>query len=114
MGASPGTLASYKRRGEPYVEYVHIEVSIRRRVLVFATRGVAQLAGAGVAARRLECIGQQCCRRNGANNRAQQAHTHIDERTVDVKQRLRKLLAKPGYNACIQTVRGFGYRFIAR
>jgi two-component system phosphate regulon response regulator PhoB len=42
-------------------------------------------------------------------------HTHIDERTVDVNvQRLRKILAKPGYNACIQTVRGFGYRFIER
>jgi two-component system phosphate regulon response regulator PhoB len=39
----------------------------------------------------------------------------IDERTVDVNvQRLRKILAKPGYDACIQTVRGFGYRFIER
>jgi two-component system phosphate regulon response regulator PhoB len=39
----------------------------------------------------------------------------IDERTVDVNvQRLRKVLAKPGYEACIQTVRGFGYRFIER
>jgi two-component system phosphate regulon response regulator PhoB len=39
----------------------------------------------------------------------------IDERTVDVNvQRLRKLLAKPGYEACIQTVRGFGYRFIEK
>jgi two-component system, OmpR family, phosphate regulon response regulator PhoB len=39
----------------------------------------------------------------------------IDERTVDVNvQRLRKLLAKPGYEACIQTVRGFGYRFTER
>jgi two-component system, OmpR family, phosphate regulon response regulator PhoB len=39
----------------------------------------------------------------------------IDERTVDVNvQRLRKILAKPGYGACIQTVRGFGYRFIVR
>jgi two-component system, OmpR family, phosphate regulon response regulator PhoB len=39
----------------------------------------------------------------------------IDERTVDVNvQRLRKILAKPGYQACIQTVRGFGYRFIVR
>lgn len=39
----------------------------------------------------------------------------IDERTVDVNvQRLRKTLAKPGYDACIQTVRGFGYRFIER
>jgi two-component system phosphate regulon response regulator PhoB len=40
-------------------------------------------------------------------------HHDIDERTVDVNvQRLRKILAKPGYEACIQTVRGFGYRFI--
>ena len=39
----------------------------------------------------------------------------IDERTVDVNvQRLRKILAKPGVAACIQTVRGFGYRFIGR
>ena len=39
----------------------------------------------------------------------------IDERTVDVNvQRLRKILTEPGYQACIQTVRGFGYRFIER
>jgi two-component system phosphate regulon response regulator PhoB len=39
----------------------------------------------------------------------------IDERTVDVNvQRLRKILAQPGYEDCIQTVRGFGYRFIER
>ena len=39
----------------------------------------------------------------------------IDERTVDVNvQRLRKILARPGIEACIQTVRGFGYRFIER
>jgi two-component system phosphate regulon response regulator PhoB len=38
----------------------------------------------------------------------------IEERTVDVNvQRLRKILAKPGYEGCIQTVRGFGYRFVA-
>jgi two-component system phosphate regulon response regulator PhoB len=37
----------------------------------------------------------------------------IDERTVDVNvQRLRKILAQPGVAACIQTVRGFGYRFV--
>jgi two-component system, OmpR family, phosphate regulon response regulator PhoB len=37
----------------------------------------------------------------------------IDERTVDVNvQRLRKILAAPGYEHCIQTVRGFGYRFM--
>jgi two-component system phosphate regulon response regulator PhoB len=36
----------------------------------------------------------------------------IDERTVDVNvQRLRKILADPGYGSYIQTVRGFGYRF---
>jgi two-component system, OmpR family, phosphate regulon response regulator PhoB len=36
----------------------------------------------------------------------------VDERTVDVNvQRLRKILAEPGYEAYIQTVRGFGYRF---
>jgi two-component system, OmpR family, phosphate regulon response regulator PhoB len=38
----------------------------------------------------------------------------VDERTVDVNvQRLRKILEQPGYGACIQTVRGFGYRFVA-
>jgi len=38
--------------------------------------------------------------------------SEVDERTVDVNvQRLRKILAKPGYEAYIQTVRGFGYRF---
>ena len=43
------------------------------------------------------------------------ANAGIDERTVDVNvQRLRKILAKPGYEMCIQTVRGFGYRFIER
>jgi len=37
----------------------------------------------------------------------------IDERTVDVNvQRLRKILAQAGYEACIQTVRGFGYRLV--
>lgn len=42
-------------------------------------------------------------------------NAEIDERTVDVNvQRLRKILAPPGYEACIQTVRGFGYRFIER
>jgi len=36
----------------------------------------------------------------------------VDERTVDVNvQRLRKILAEPGYETYIQTVRGFGYRF---
>lgn len=36
----------------------------------------------------------------------------VDERTVDVNvQRLRKILGGIGYEAYIQTVRGFGYRF---
>ena len=36
----------------------------------------------------------------------------VNERTVDVNvQRVRKLLAEPGYEAYIQTVRGIGYRF---
>jgi two-component system, OmpR family, phosphate regulon response regulator PhoB len=40
------------------------------------------------------------------------ADSQIDERTVDVHvQRLRKILTGPGYEAHIQTVRGFGYRF---
>ena len=38
--------------------------------------------------------------------------TEVDERTVDVNvQRLRKILSERGYEAYIQTVRGFGYRF---
>jgi two-component system, OmpR family, phosphate regulon response regulator PhoB len=37
----------------------------------------------------------------------------IDQRTVDVNvQRLRKILATPGIDGIIQTVRGFGYRFV--
>jgi two-component system, OmpR family, phosphate regulon response regulator PhoB len=40
--------------------------------------------------------------------------SEVDERTVDVNvQRLRKILTEPGYEAYIQTVRGFGYRFSA-
>jgi two-component system phosphate regulon response regulator PhoB len=40
--------------------------------------------------------------------------SEVDERTVDVNvQRLRKILAEPGYESYIQTVRGFGYRFSA-
>jgi two-component system, OmpR family, phosphate regulon response regulator PhoB len=36
----------------------------------------------------------------------------VDERTVDVNvQRLRRILSEPGFEAYIQTVRGFGYRF---
>jgi two-component system phosphate regulon response regulator PhoB len=38
----------------------------------------------------------------------------VDERTVDVNvQRLRKILADPGYETYIQTVRGLGYRFMS-
>jgi two-component system phosphate regulon response regulator PhoB len=38
----------------------------------------------------------------------------LDSHTVDVSvQRLRKILSDPGYEAYIQTVRGFGYRFAA-
>jgi len=38
--------------------------------------------------------------------------SEIDERTVDVHvQRLRKILSEVGYEAHVQTVRGFGYRF---
>jgi two-component system, OmpR family, phosphate regulon response regulator PhoB len=38
--------------------------------------------------------------------------SEVDERTVDVNmQRLRKALSEAGYEAYIQTIRGFGYRF---
>jgi two-component system phosphate regulon response regulator PhoB len=38
--------------------------------------------------------------------------SEVDERTVDVNmQRLRKALSQQGYEAYIQTIRGFGYRF---
>src|SRR6266403_2272185 len=38
----------------------------------------------------------------------------VDQRTVDVNmQRLRKALSEAGYEAYIQTIRGFGYRFAA-
>lgn len=38
--------------------------------------------------------------------------SEVDERTVDVNvQRLRKILIDSGYEAYVQTVRGFGYRF---
>lgn len=38
--------------------------------------------------------------------------TEVDERTVDVNvQRLRKILSESGFEAYVQTVRGFGYRF---
>ena len=40
--------------------------------------------------------------------------SEVDERTVDVNmQRLRKALSEAGYEAYIQTIRGFGYRFAA-
>ena len=40
--------------------------------------------------------------------------SEVDERTVDVNvQRLRKILAQPGCESYIQTIRGFGYRFAA-
>ncbi|HEY3657691.1 MAG TPA: response regulator transcription factor [Steroidobacteraceae bacterium] len=39
-------------------------------------------------------------------------YTEVDERTVDVNvQRLRKILSESGFEAYLQTVRGFGYRF---
>ena len=40
--------------------------------------------------------------------------SEVDVRTVDVNmQRLRKALSQQGYEAYIQTIRGFGYRFAA-
>ena len=42
------------------------------------------------------------------------SNVYIDERTIDVHiRRLRKALAVHGYDAYVQTVRGFGYRFTA-
>ena len=42
------------------------------------------------------------------------ATDQINERTVDVNiQRLRKFLSQPGHGAHIETIRGFGYRYIA-
>jgi hypothetical protein len=39
-------------------------------------------------------------------------NTYVEERTVDVHiLRLRKALASGGYDRCVQTVRGAGYRF---
>jgi two-component system phosphate regulon response regulator PhoB len=41
-------------------------------------------------------------------------NAYLEERTVDVHiRRLRKALAPTGHSHCVQTVRGFGYRFIA-
>lgn len=40
------------------------------------------------------------------------ANVYIDERTVDVHiRRLRNAISVQGYSECVQTVRGFGYRF---
>lgn len=40
------------------------------------------------------------------------ANVYIDERTIDVHiRRLRKAISINGYENCVQTVRGFGYRF---
>ena len=40
------------------------------------------------------------------------SNVYIEERTIDVHiRRLRKALAPHGYDHCVQTVRGFGYRF---
>lgn len=42
------------------------------------------------------------------------ANVYLDERTIDVHiRRLRKALSMNGYDVCIQTVRGHGYRFSA-
>ncbi len=50
--------------------------------------------------------------RNQLLNNVWGANVYIDERTIDVHiRRLRKALSVDGYENCIQTVRGFGYRF---
>jgi two-component system, OmpR family, phosphate regulon response regulator PhoB len=50
--------------------------------------------------------------RNQLLNRVWGGDSEVDERTVDVNvQRLRRILSEQGYEAYIQTVRGFGYRF---
>ncbi len=50
--------------------------------------------------------------RNQLLNNVWGANVFIDERTIDVHiGRLRKAIAHRGYDACVQTVRGFGYRF---
>lgn len=50
--------------------------------------------------------------RNQLLNNVWGANVYIDERTIDVHiRRLRKALSIDGYENCIQTVRGFGYRF---
>ncbi len=50
--------------------------------------------------------------RNQLLNNVWGANVYIDERTIDVHiRRLRKALQKSGYDVCVQTVRGFGYRF---
>ncbi|MEO6696820.1 MAG: winged helix-turn-helix domain-containing protein, partial [Gammaproteobacteria bacterium] len=43
------------------------------------------------------------------------SNVYVEERTVDVHiRRLRKVLQDYGYESCIQTVRGSGYRFSTR
>lgn len=50
--------------------------------------------------------------RNQLLNNVWGSNVYIDERTIDVHiRRLRKALSNRGYDACVQTVRGFGYRF---
>lgn len=50
--------------------------------------------------------------RNQLLNNVWGSNVYIDERTIDVHiRRLRKAIAMHGYDACVQTVRGFGYRF---
>jgi len=52
--------------------------------------------------------------RNQLLSRVWGGDTEVDERTVDVNvQRLRKILSERGCEARIQTVRGFGYRFVS-
>lgn len=47
-------------------------------------------------------------------DRVWRINAHVDERTVDVHvRRLRQALAPAGYDGCIQTVRGVGYRLSA-
>ena len=54
----------------------------------------------------------RACTRNQLLDRVWGTDVYIDERTVDVHiRRLRKALEGSGYEQCIQTIRGFGYRF---
>jgi two-component system phosphate regulon response regulator PhoB len=71
----------------------------------------------GIEYRLLEFLMSQAGRTFSRNQLLAQVwrnDSDVDERTVDVSvQRLRRILAEPGYEAYIQTVRGFGYRFAA-